>query len=339
MTENEKFKNLIIVPHSVFNEWRKIVETERKMSNLDKIMRNIMKKKKLSDLEKWNLYKYQLIKYANFKRIAGEKNKLQSELPMPDNRQQQISNYSRESKFRRVPTKFNRESLEVSAPATSTKNKELNTESNEDLLENLKDPTEPYKEDFYENIPQKYENFNEVMASSSMIEPASQENMEVENEGNYRPAQNYNFDEDLEFELHKHAEKLLNAKHPIDVVRRSYSLGRDYRSFDDKTTGDNVLINVSPIKRKLDKVYKNMSDTQNAQLNASHMSVKNALEKSIKKPKQIKGPRTKKLVEHQVYGVQTRGKLKKLLSSKEIAEEEIIRKGRSNWDNQWKYAI
>jgi hypothetical protein len=63
-TRSEVFKNLIIVPRQIFNEW----QSERAaLSNLDKLMKSIMTKRNLSDTQKWNLYKFNLIKYAQLK--------------------------------------------------------------------------------------------------------------------------------------------------------------------------------------------------------------------------------------------------------------------------------
>jgi hypothetical protein len=67
------FRNLIIFPKHLFNEWKTIVENEQRLSALDKKMKKIMNMRNISDDKKWILYKQQLTKALNIKNKPKQK--------------------------------------------------------------------------------------------------------------------------------------------------------------------------------------------------------------------------------------------------------------------------
>lgn len=308
MNNYEKFKNLLVFPKHLFEKWKKNIEIDQKLSHLDKEMQNIMKRNDLNDYQKWNLYRYQLIK---FKR--NKKNPIKSAI---------VNN----------PATFTQKKiLRASKPTRKTVDSSIQTE-NDFLPKKIDSETQTapsylhnnsFKEDIFENVSQEIENYNgQPLFSSSFIEPNENELMDfsIQKSLNFNPGEEYNFDEDLEAEINKIAQKELNAQHPNDIVRRDYSLGKDYRSFDNKLTGENITIDVSPIKKMLNASLYNDSATNERNQISDRVSVENNPKPVLKKKS-----RAIKILEPAIT-YQLRSQFKKDLPPKLFAEEEIIRK-------------
>lgn len=67
------FRNLIIFPKHLFEEWKTIVDNEQRLSTLDKKMKKIMNMKNLNDDQKWLFYKQQLIRASNILKPIKQK--------------------------------------------------------------------------------------------------------------------------------------------------------------------------------------------------------------------------------------------------------------------------
>lgn len=61
-------QRMIVIPSDTFDRWKKIVMEDKKLSDLDREMRNILFNHKLNTVKKWHLYRQNLLKYLNVKR-------------------------------------------------------------------------------------------------------------------------------------------------------------------------------------------------------------------------------------------------------------------------------
>lgn len=67
-------QRMIVISPEIFEKFKDIVLEDSNLSHLDKNMRSILHNKKLSDLNKWHLYRQNLIKYASTKRKNAHQN-------------------------------------------------------------------------------------------------------------------------------------------------------------------------------------------------------------------------------------------------------------------------
>jgi hypothetical protein len=79
----------------------------------------------------------------------------------------------------------------------------------------------------------------------------------------------FNFDNELEFELHKEAQRQLGSEHPNDIVRKDNTLGKEYRGFEDRRTGDHTIIEVEHVKDRLEKVLNSGREGEFSQMDVS----------------------------------------------------------------------
>lgn len=68
-------QRMIIIPPEIFEKIKKIVLDDSKLSELDKNMKSILRNNKLTDLNKWHLYRQNLLAYSSMKRKNAHKNK------------------------------------------------------------------------------------------------------------------------------------------------------------------------------------------------------------------------------------------------------------------------
>jgi hypothetical protein len=59
---------MLVLPPEVYEKFKNEIQDDRNLSMLDKKMKAILKNKKLNPIQKWYLYRQQLIKYANIRR-------------------------------------------------------------------------------------------------------------------------------------------------------------------------------------------------------------------------------------------------------------------------------
>lgn len=55
---------MIVVPPNLFENWKKVILEDDKLSSLDKEMKSILYDKKINNIDKWNMYKHSLMSYA-----------------------------------------------------------------------------------------------------------------------------------------------------------------------------------------------------------------------------------------------------------------------------------
>lgn len=67
---------MFIVPPEIFEKWKDFLVEDKRLSDLDKQMKNILYNNKITDLEKWQLYKQNLQKYINTKSGISFNNKI-----------------------------------------------------------------------------------------------------------------------------------------------------------------------------------------------------------------------------------------------------------------------
>lgn len=343
--DNEKFKKLLIIPQKLFNEWKNILNGEKNLSYFDKLIKNVLKRKNLSDDQKWNMYKYQMLKFANLKKnLKKNRNKLKSrvrstEEDIPDLQKSQ-SPKKKQSFIQSPPPRFTATIVNkgrVSEPPVSSTRSEDNTISFEESIE--------MKDDVYEHIPQDYGEFESQLPNNNV------EKMDV-GDDRFLAGEKYDFDHDLEFALHEAAQQELGSLHPSDVVRKDKTLGMDYRSFYDKRTGSDTMIEVEPVKEQIEKLYNESGRLENHQSETVP-----DLEKSIvpqtkrtrgfitKKPPRhskslsIERPegklrRTKKIIDpltaNYTYNLRS---LAKNFGSKVFTEKEVSRVKRNKWES------
>ncbi len=73
MENKKKLTKMYVLPEETFNKWKSSVEHINTFSPFDCEMKRILYNKKLSDLNKWYLYRQNLLKYAEMKRRGDKK--------------------------------------------------------------------------------------------------------------------------------------------------------------------------------------------------------------------------------------------------------------------------
>lgn len=68
-------QRMIVIPPAIFEKFKHIVLEDDQLSSLDKNMKSILHNKKLSDLNKWHLYRQHLLNYSSIKRKNAHHNK------------------------------------------------------------------------------------------------------------------------------------------------------------------------------------------------------------------------------------------------------------------------
>lgn len=69
-------QKVIVMPIDVYNNMKKLMMNDDEISTFDKEMKLILHNKKLSDSEKWDLYREKMIHYESKLRKSGYENKL-----------------------------------------------------------------------------------------------------------------------------------------------------------------------------------------------------------------------------------------------------------------------
>jgi hypothetical protein len=332
--QQEKFKKLLIFPKNLFDEWKKNVEDEKKFTPLDRGLKNIMKRKDLNDYQKWDLYKYQLLKHqkpkkqttsnkqtifntsqtrANKKTLRSKINKVRQQLYQPQVKNDGEIQIENEKIFsspaKNVSQNFsalNENDLKLFKSPKSSRNISRNIIN---TLPQLKE-----KEDIFENNVEEFEEFNnEHPPSSSMI---VSDEMEVEYDE--EPA---HYDDDVEVLMHSMAQDELGAKHPNDIVRLSTSANGEYSKYLNKTTGENTLIEKDRAKDILNQSVYNEQNTSRLNQTPSRAPVV-----SNPKPTPPKAKSRAKKIHPPEITYPLRSKFKKAIGVKEFAKEEFLRK-------------
>lgn len=68
-------QRMIVIQPEIFEKIKKILIEDSKLSELDKNMKSILRNNKLTDLNKWHLYRQNLLTYSSMKRKNAYKNK------------------------------------------------------------------------------------------------------------------------------------------------------------------------------------------------------------------------------------------------------------------------
>jgi hypothetical protein len=146
-------------------------------------------------------------------------------------------------------------------------------------------------------------------------------------------------DDDLEFELHKLGQEALGAKHAADVVVRRNSLGKAYRSFDNRLTGENVLVDVEPIKSKLDaerrdSIYNAAHVTRSPQLLSSSQAAAHTLAKTKNKhPQQQSQQRSHSQPHPKIFHFSAKQTTTKKKKKKKANQNEALALAKKNDDD------
>jgi len=68
-------QRMIVIPPEIFEKFKHLVLEDEQLTDLDKMMKSILYNKKLNDLNKWHLYRQNLIKYSSMKRKNAHETK------------------------------------------------------------------------------------------------------------------------------------------------------------------------------------------------------------------------------------------------------------------------
>ena len=68
-------QRMIVIPPEIFEKFKHLVLGDEQLTDLDKMMKSILYNKKLNDLNKWHLYRQNLIKYSSVKRKNAHESK------------------------------------------------------------------------------------------------------------------------------------------------------------------------------------------------------------------------------------------------------------------------
>lgn len=68
-------QRMIVIPSEIFEKIKHFVLDDSKLSELDKNMKSILRNNKLTDLNKWHLYRQNLLNYSAMKRKIAHQNK------------------------------------------------------------------------------------------------------------------------------------------------------------------------------------------------------------------------------------------------------------------------
>jgi len=63
-------QRMIVMPPEIFNKFKDLIENDKNLNILDQKMKNVLYNKKLKPLQKWHLYRQNLIKYGINRRSA-----------------------------------------------------------------------------------------------------------------------------------------------------------------------------------------------------------------------------------------------------------------------------
>jgi hypothetical protein len=163
-TDNEKFKKLLIIPQKLFNQWKNILNDEKNLSYFDKLIKSVLKRKNLSDDQKWNMYKYQMIKFANLKKNLKKqnRNKIKTRVGLME---EKIPNHQKSQSLKEKepvlsplpPSRF-----AANGPRTAIKDRASDPPISSTRFGNDSisfEESAEMKEDVYEPIPQDYGEF------------------------------------------------------------------------------------------------------------------------------------------------------------------------------------
>lgn len=73
-------QRMIVIPPEIFDKWKHIIVEDKKLTELDKNMKNILYNKSLNDINKWHRYNENLLKYSFAKK---DKCVFNSPVPVP----------------------------------------------------------------------------------------------------------------------------------------------------------------------------------------------------------------------------------------------------------------
>lgn len=351
---NEKFQNLIVLPKHVYLEMIKKIEYEQKLSELDKKIKHILLKN-LPDFDKWNLYKKELLNFANTNRIIRmhrNNNDIKEKKSL-----QTIDGQTQTNEFTGIKVPFMKFNTTNNQKNTSpvfefnatTTNKKMSNNTNH-LKRNVKE-----NEEKHHSIPSK-KHINE----SSVTEEYFSNSNDLEDYNN-SPKKNFEQqmsvdEQELEMTLFDEAIKELEPEKSSHVIKNRDSLGKPFREFIDRNTGAKVYIDVEEAKKNLyNKMYEeednhlNISSSKESQQlhhstplpnnkkkssTTSTASVASNLKK--KKTEEVSSPkrpvelgrikRKKNILPPKHYNFRSRKVAQSLMNKKEIAEAEITRK-------------
>lgn len=297
------FKSLIIFPKHLFEEWKTIVDNEQRLSTLDKKIKKIMNMKNISDDRKWFLYKHQLMNASKFK-LQQQKQKQQTE-----NEKINALNIKLQQQQQQENEKINRLNMKLQQ---QQENEKINAQKiNKNQIRKQQQNIATQTIDLQPNPEEIFETDFKL----TDFDLNDDEKMFIDDEGDQNSRLNKNiYNEDLEYALHEEAQRQLETKNPNVIVRRNDSLGKDFRIFENKDTGERVDIEVEPIFRKL---YNESDD-----------------EGENKRPSPVKKTRTKRIYP-QTYTYATRSQLSKAITPKELAEEKIKLKSGTRSVFEW----
>jgi hypothetical protein len=275
MNGSEKFKKLLIVPQKVYSEWKRALMDENNLSYFDKLIKGVLRKKNLTDDEKWNLYKYQLMKYNNFKRgIENRKNKKRVDYNPPQS----------QSHPKVIPTRNDDFDLKIPTATSSAFNTPINIKNRRSTLlipqqqkrenfvgfrDDLPNNNGIMEEKIFEHNPQE-QDYDKFESELNRNDDAIADDDDAVGDDRFLAREKFNFDDELEFEFHKKAQRELESAHPNDVVRKDNTLGKEYRAFEDRQTGDYTIVEVEPIKNRLaEKVLNSLRRDEYSQMDIS----------------------------------------------------------------------
>jgi hypothetical protein len=312
---NEKYKNLIVIPKHIYLQLKNAYNENESLTNFDKEIKKILNKKNIKDYQKWNLYKYKLLKYKNLLNSKHTQIPTVNRAQMTDEKGTQTKRQS----IRRTLKQHQSASIDDEEEIQMPK-EEVYSNSRELELNQLED-----------NIPSFDPNIEKYNINSS--------DMEVD-------------PEELEMTLHEIAQEELGTRNPNDVRKVNSSMGKSYREFVDRNTNEHIQINVD---EAIKKVYKKMNDEENEQFNTSIVDQQQhpprtstpVLKKTAERLSdtidlgEFERPPPKrrytKRIHPQIYKYRTRAELRNQLTPKEFAELEVDRKTSKtnklpNWD-------
>jgi hypothetical protein len=290
---NEAYKNIIIIPKHLFSKFQNFINDEKQMTFLDQEMHKVMKLKNVDDDKKWNLYKHNLFQYE----LLRKKNNILNNI-----HNNSADTFSNNKLIQIKNDKINKKQL---LQTENNINKSIDITS--DIDREFKNKKEyPFHKTYYDDNDIE----NALHNKRNEYFFADENKMEIDTKLNemFLHRNNQFFNEDLEFELHKQAQKELGTKNENDVIRRNDSLGSDYRIFEDRKSGAEVRIPVEPI---MERLY--------------NEPTLDDLNYSMERPSPVKKKRAHKPSVSQFH-YNTRQFIKNNASSKEFLTQELHRK-------------